>query len=403
MTATPVIFAMANLERQQRAISCVALAPALSYAGTAADPTSLFGLAGTYPQAILLTDVELALSVLPLLAVLRRTGAEHKLVVWPANTTDPRLGALKSGGATVLPAAASDRDLLKALTNQEEPAEEPAETFTPVAPGTLAANTVRLVTCYSPKGGVGTSTLAQSLALHVARRGISTLLIDFALYGATAVTLRLKQAGSGLGLLMSAIERDESFRTTSEFPQVLGKAIQRYTFPGGALDLLLAAPPSKMERLRLEDAEALLTACRNAYQFVVVDASTELSERNMAALLHADRILISATPDVASGWALFEAKEVFEALRVPAEKVGLVVQRSRLDLRFSIGELSQASGFRQVGEYPDEFRAVQTAINEGIPPLLRVRAIEAATAELAGRLIPGLAPQGRQKGWRWIG
>jgi MinD-like ATPase involved in chromosome partitioning or flagellar assembly len=400
MPTVPVILGLSQPEELAHWTETLERAAAwITIADSAGDPEGLTRLVESNPSASLLTNVPLATTILPLLAVLRRTGSSHRLIVWCGDPDDARLPKLRAAGAQILTAATRERELLEALGVPQ------VARFLEAGPeagaGPLA--TPQILTCYSPKGGTGTTTVAHSLAVQLAKGGNRVLLIDFGLFGASAVHFRLKQAATGLGTVVSAIERDEQIRSRHDFSAIVAGALQTYHIDNAHFQVLLPAPPAKMERLKLEDAEAILTAARRTHHFIIVDTSPELSERNMAALLQADRIVVAATPDVACGWALHQFQTVLEAVGLSRDKGGLVINRMRSDVRFTPEELMTASGFRRLGALPDLYREVQSATNEGAPAVLRVKALEKGIDEVLAQLIPGRQVERRQGLWRWIG
>ncbi len=172
-------------------------------------------------------------------------------------------------------------------------------------PLTSARRCPLTITVHSPKGGVGKTLLACSLAAQYAARGRRTLLLDLAMYGVG----------------------------------------------DHRLDLLLAAPPLKMAKFSLEGTERLLQSlCAEPYDIIVVDTSNEISERLAVALKMADLVLLVMTPELAAAWALLSMQDLLKNLN-PGGKLHLAINRSSRSL--DVTELEEAMGYPVIAQIPE--------------------------------------------------
>jgi pilus assembly protein CpaE len=133
------------------------------------------------------------------------------------------------------------------------------------------AQSRRVVAVFSPKGGVGTTTVATNLALIAAERHPNaTLIIDFDLaFGQVASHLNLQPKQSLLELIRddTALHEAELFRT--------------YAVHHASGVHLIAAPPTPgfSSLVTGEHIELIIARALEAYQIVVVDAGASLDER----------------------------------------------------------------------------------------------------------------------------
>ena len=133
-----------------------------------------------------------------------------------------------------------------------------------------------LVAVFSPKGGVGSTTIATNVAAVMAeRRPGRVAIVDLDLqFGqvATHLNVRPRQTIADLG-------RDEQSRRDSDL--IRGYAAMT-TF--GLAVFAAPSSPELAETVTVAHVEELLTTLGHAYDFVVVDAGSYLDERSMTVL-----------------------------------------------------------------------------------------------------------------------
>ncbi len=148
----------------------------------------------------------------------------------------------------------------------------------------------RLVAVFSPKGGVGTTTVATNVALIVAEAHPNkVLLIDLDLsFGQVASHLNLlpKQTLLELARDDAALHEPELFRTY---------AIQH----SSGLHILAAPPtPSLGALVTAQHVELALTRALEAYEIVVVDAGTAVDNRLASVFSMAETVVIPVLPEI---------------------------------------------------------------------------------------------------------
>lgn len=345
-----------------------------------------------------LVDAGLADELERLLAALREAGAA-RVILLVGELNDPRLPALaeqaRAAGADLLYKYALGYTLVDAIRRLPVPGGNgrPAGMEGHRDRASALPEQGRLpqvLVVYSPKGGVGKSTLAVHLGLTYARRGLRTALADLAQFGSVACLLRLPQRGKGLSSVLTILRQEPGVAAAPRFVDYLREAMVAHRFPGGQLDVLVAAPALKADQFRAEDAEQLLGGLlRAGYDVVLVDTSSELSERNVGAFAAATRILLTLTPDIAAAWHCLQAMEVLQALLVPRERQVLVVNRLRRDVAFNLDEVRSLIGVPLAGILPEAPRRVQVPANRGRLVLPAGRfGYAAALRRLADRLCP---------------
>jgi len=151
----------------------------------------------------------------------------------------------------------------------------------------------RMVAVYSPKGGVGTTTIAVNVAVaHAASRPGRVLIVDLDLqFGQVATHLNVIPRQT-----VADLARDEQ---SQREPELLRTYATRHEASG--LDVL-AAPgsPELADLVSATHVERILETALLAYEAVVVDAGSTLDERSLAALEGAEVVLLPVYPEISA-------------------------------------------------------------------------------------------------------
>jgi pilus assembly protein CpaE len=238
----------------------------------------------------------------------------------------------------------------------------------------------RVITVFSPKGGVGKSTISTGLSgayCHGMKR--NTLLIDLDLqFGDVGIMMGIDPAQTIVDLVTTTGELD---------PDKLSGYVVNHQ---SGMDVL-AAP------LRPEDAELvtedrigqLIDVAKSAYDMVVLDTPPHFDATTLAALDRSDRLVLVATMDIPTVKNCKLALQTLNLLQYPRERIALVVNRplGRADLRES--DISRTLDMPIAAVIPLD-KEIATAVNRGVPVTVSASRAPAAKAmrELAEHLLP---------------
>ena len=243
-----------------------------------------------------------------------------------------------------------------------------------------AAGVCRVISVFSPKGGVGKTTIAFNLAVAMGQMGLSTALIDGSLqYGDLRALLKVpNDVPSILDLPTDRVQQ-------SDLHDVMWRD------PAG-IDILLAPPRVEMaEMITARDLEKTVSILRRLYEAVVIDTATSLSETTLALLDSSDVILSIVTYDSTTIHNTVAVGEVFASIGYTAEKVHYMVNRADSSGGISRDELARAIGRKPDFEVVSDGRLVVQANNEGMPFVVSSpdaavsRDVRRAAAMIAGR------------------
>jgi len=215
----------------------------------------------------------------------------------------------------------------------------------------------RIVSVFSPKGGLGATTLAVNLAVCLAESTPGeTLLIELNTSQSDAVAfLDLRPRYSVADALENVERIDESF--------LRGLHVRQ----GSGLWVLPA--PSRRDPLRLsrERVQASLDLIRSHFDRVVLDLWHDLDEGTAAALEVSDTILFLTTANVSALRGGGAAVGAFRHLGLDLARVRAVLMRDGTGEDVTAKDASEALGLPISWKVPNEYRAVVAAINAGRP------------------------------------
>ena len=214
----------------------------------------------------------------------------------------------------------------------------------------------RVISVFSPKGGVGKTTIAFNLAVSLSQLGVATALIDGSLqYGDLRALLKVpSDVPSILDLPTDRVQE-------SDLRDVMWRD------PAG-IDILLAPPRIEMaEMVTARDLEKTISLLRRLYEVIIIDTPATLTETTLALLDGSDVVLSIVTYDSTTIHSTIAVAEVFASIGYPPEKVHFLVNRADSSGGIGKDELIRALGRRIDFEVVSDGRLVVGANNEGMP------------------------------------
>lgn len=228
----------------------------------------------------------------------------------------------------------------------------------------------KVFTVVNAKGGSGATTVAVNLALAL-QAVQRTALVDLAPLGHCALHLNLKPAFTVSDAITNLHRLDSSL--LESFMSRHDRGLQ-----------VLAGPsaPSATEH-SASDFARLFDTMVGQFHYIVVDASSRLDSATRLVSNLSEKILLIAHADVASLWS---AGRVAQYLGESGsrDRFALVLNRYRKVAGFNEAETEAAIGAPVLWRIPNQYFAVSTAIDRGVPLM------QQGTTEIA-RSISGLA------------
>jgi pilus assembly protein CpaE len=232
----------------------------------------------------------------------------------------------------------------------------------------------KIIAIFSPKGGVGCSTVAINLAvaLHQAEGGQVALVDSSLQFGDVAVLLNLQASRTIADLAPHIGELDQ---------ELLDHVMLAHH---SGIKALLAPPRPEMADLVAPGVlNTILEKLRRLYDYIVVDTPSTLADITLTVLDAADRIILITTPDIP---AIKNAKlffEVTEALEYPSGKTILVLNKADRHTNIRAEDIQASIKYPVASQIPLDERTAVTAANQGVPYMLLARSSPLAQATMA--------------------
>jgi pilus assembly protein CpaE len=211
---------------------------------------------------------------------------------------------------------------------------------------------------FSPKGGVGRTTIAVNLAVAAVSLGKRVALVDASFqFGDVGVLLNLNPRNKSIADLASEIQTGEA------------ESLETFLIAHSSGVQVLLAPPSpeQAELIGPAAVRRVLERLRTDHDLVVVDCPSTFNEPTLAVLDHADVILTLLSLEITSVKNMRLFLKVAEQLGYGPEKVRLVLNRADSTLGIRVADVEHSIGRKVDHTIVSDGRSVVYALNRGVP------------------------------------
>lgn len=230
-----------------------------------------------------------------------------------------------------------------------------------VAVGASLLSTLgHIITVYSPKGGVGCTTIATNLAVSLHSEETSVALVDANLqFGDVAVFLN-EQSKFSVADLTPRVDELE--------PDVVDSVMTKHAQSGIKI---LPAPnkPEYAEGVTGEQFGKVLLYLRQMFSYVIVDAASALDEITLGAIDSSDLIVLLASQDIPSIKNARLFMDIADAFGIDRRRI--LFAMNKFDKRIGIPPEKVGENLKQevAAVIPLEERVI-VSVNRGIPYML---------------------------------
>jgi pilus assembly protein CpaE len=222
-----------------------------------------------------------------------------------------------------------------------------------------------IVAVFSPKGGVGRTTIAVNLAVAAATElGKKVVIMDGSFqFGDVGVLLNLNPKSKSIADLIPELDAGDL------------ESIDTFLINHTAGIRVLLAPPSPetAEMITASGVKKVLERLRADHDLVVVDCTSYFNDTTLAILDAADVILTMLSLEITSVKNMRLFLEVAEQLGYESGKVRLVLNRADSALGIRVADVEHSIGRKVDETVVSDGRSVVYALNRGVPFFLSNR------------------------------
>jgi pilus assembly protein CpaE len=244
-------------------------------------------------------------------------------------------------------------------SREKEKAGRAAAVIAAAPHGTEPSKLGAVVAVFSPKGGVGRTTIAVNLAVAAATElNKKVVLVDGSFqFGDVAVLLNLNPKGKSMYELVTDLEAGGETESIDSYA---------VTHSSG-LHVILAPPsPEMADTITPAGVKHVVEALRQRYELVVIDCAAWFNDTTLGILDLADIVLTVLTLEITSIKNIRLFLEVAEKLGYD-DKIRLVLNRADTTLGIRVADVEHSIGRKVDNTIVSDGRAVVYALNRGVP------------------------------------
>jgi pilus assembly protein CpaE len=228
--------------------------------------------------------------------------------------------------------------------------------------GVTVTRARRTIAVHSPKGGVGTSTIATNVAMAAAQRKPDrVVIVDFDLqFGQVATYLNVEPRQT-----LADVVRDDAAMREAEL-------LRTYATRHDSGLHVLAAPtgPELADLITPDHVDRILTTLLETYDQVVIDTGSWLDERTLRSFEHAENVLFVVNPEIATLKAVNALVEYLGESGTVAHKTSFVLNNLFSREIVKARDVEQALGTKVDAQLSYDPFLYLKAVNEGNPVVL---------------------------------
>jgi pilus assembly protein CpaE len=216
----------------------------------------------------------------------------------------------------------------------------------------------QIITVFSPRGGVGCSTIATNLAVALHNRlDVRVLLMEGKMtFGHLGLMLNFRPQNTIADLIPHAGALDNG---------LVDEVVSQHA---SGIQLLLSSPDLNVgQGIRPNDLYSVIQAASNAFDIIVIDGGSHLDDNTVTLMDASDRVLLVTTPDLA---ALHDASrfiQLAQPLGFPPDKVLTVLNRAGMSGGIKIREIEAALHQPLFARVSEGNGKVIRSLNRGVP------------------------------------
>ncbi|HEY8699884.1 MAG TPA: AAA family ATPase [Arthrobacter sp.] len=323
-----------------------------------ADPNELFAhLDQERPEVLVLGPEVPVEEALRLATVLNVSFPELSVILACDPDADFLLHAMRAGIRDIVP---PDSDAAQIRVLLERASQSFSSRHRTLAPSQATdTNKGLVIGVFSPKGGVGKTTIATNIAIGLGKLApMSVVIVD--------LDLQFGDVASGLYLNPEHTVTDAVSTAASQDSLVLKAFLTVH--PGSIYALCAPATPIDADEITPDQVSRLLEQLSEQFQYVVVDTAPGLPEIGLAAMEKCTDVVWVSGMDIPSVRGLRSGLDILRQLDILPETRHVVLNMADAKNGLTVQDLESTMGAPVDVSIPRS-RAVALSTNRGIPVL----------------------------------
>ncbi len=219
----------------------------------------------------------------------------------------------------------------------------------------------KVITVFSPRGGVGKTVLVTNLALALAaNKDLKIAIVDGSLqFGDVAMLLNVTPKASIADMVTDIEHLDESVLT-------------RYMLSFNDNTRILPAPfqPEKAENVTSNHVAEIIKLLKKHFDFIVIDTASIFNDVTLTMMDVSDLLLMLSAPDITTTKNVRLGLETLNTLGYPQDKIRLILTLANEKAGLAIPEMEESLHREFVATLSKDSELVLTSINRGVPFVL---------------------------------
>ncbi|MHC1717125.1 MAG: CpaE family protein [Acidaminococcaceae bacterium] len=224
-----------------------------------------------------------------------------------------------------------------------------------------AAKEGKVITVFSPRGGVGKTVMVTNLALALAtNKDLKIAIVDASLqFGDVAMLLNVTPKASIADMVTDIEHLDES-------------VLNRYMLTFNDNTRILPAPfqPEKAENVISNHVAEIIKLLKKYFDFIVIDTASIFNDVNLTILDVSDLLLLISAPDITTTKNIRLSLETLNTLGYPHDKIALILNKANAKSGLALPEIEESIHREFLATLPTDNELVLSSINRGVPFIL---------------------------------
>jgi len=355
--------------------------PDMEVAGTAGGGQEAVNMAKQHRPHVILMDINMPdMDGITATEIISNTVPESPIIMMSVQGEQDYLRrSMLAGAREFLVKPFSADELINSIRHVHELEKVRRARYAPVAPAApvggpavpvAGRETGKIITFFSPKGGVGRTTIATNLAVALHQLSQKpVVLVDGSLpFGDIAVILNMSPKAKTIADLIGSFDNTDS--------DVLESVLVSHST---GIKVLLAPPtPESAELITGANMKHVLELLRERYAYIVVDTWPSFQEQVITMLDVADVILTLMTLEITSLKNVRVFMEIAEKLGYGSDKVQLVANRNDSSGGIKASDVEASLGRKIPHTIVSDGRTLVLAVNRGVPFVISHRESQVA-------------------------